>query len=46
MTEGVEALRLAHDFEFDSQEGHLRYTPHTVHLSALEVSLLPARKDA
>ena len=46
MSEGVETLSLAHDFEFDAQEGRLRCMPHTVHLAALEVSFLTARNDS
>ena len=39
MSEGVEARSLTHNVEFDAQEGCMCCMPHTVHLSALEVSL-------
>ena len=39
MTESVEGWSLAHSVVFDAQEGRMRCMPHTVHLSALEVSL-------
>jgi len=41
MMECLERLHAGDGFEFDAAEARLRCIPHTVHLSALEVSTAP-----